>query len=260
VLSLVVALAFGCPHDASLGNVAFDRGRYAYAMSLGDCRERVTGKAATRSSRVLSRSPDGRYAVTVSSLHSASLAADGLPLGVRRVGSSRTYRLGMALAYPDYRTWCGDALVFTAGGDRIATHNKRLLVARAPSWRPRALWAAPGRAFGSVACAPDGKSVVVLSQRDSNDANFFHTKWELWRVRLDGTRTLLDRPPSRSADESPSWSRDGKSLLFVRERGGRGRLWLWRGGRTFGPLANLGYSLGYYGHHDWPVSWRGGRA
>jgi len=24
----------------------------------------------------------------------------------------------------------------------------------------------------------------------------------------------------------------------------------------FGPLANLGYSLGYYGHHEWGIAWR----
>ena len=26
---------------------------------------------------------------------------------------------------------------------------------------------------------------------------------------------------------------------------------LWRAGRITGPIADLGYSLGYYGHHDW---------
>ena len=53
------------------------------------------------------------------------------------------------------------------------------------------------------------------------------------------------------ADESPRWSRDGRSLLFVRSRRGKGRLFLWQAGRVHGPLAHLGFSLGYYGHHDW---------
>ncbi len=26
-------------------------------------------------------------------------------------------------------------------------------------------------------------------------------------------------------------------------------------GTVFGPLAELGYSLGFYGHHRWPVGW-----
>ena len=27
-------------------------------------------------------------------------------------------------------------------------------------------------------------------------------------------------------------------------------------GRVTGPVASLGYSLGYYGHHDWELTWR----
>jgi hypothetical protein len=30
---------------------------------------------------------------------------------------------------------------------------------------------------------------------------------------------------------------------------------LLRDGTLYGPLANLGYSLGYYGHHAWGVRW-----
>ena len=97
--------------------------------------------------------------------------------------------------------------------------------------------------------------VAVLSQRSSLDANFFHTRWQLWRVGLDGSRRLLDAPPPGWADESPQWSSDGRSLLFGRERNGYGGLMLWRNGKVIGPFANLGYSLGFYGHHDWEVAW-----
>jgi hypothetical protein len=203
-------------------------------------------------------SPNGKWLFFyIDPMGSASLAADGLELRVLRVSSGSTRTVAGLLMYPDYMTWCGSTLVLTAGGDRLATHNKRLVVARAPEWAPRPLWADPTRAFGSVACAPGGKSVAVLSQAaGSTDYNFFHTKWELWRVGLDGTRRLLDRPPRGFADESPRWSRDGRSLLFVREHRGYGRLWLRRGGRVTGPIAALGFSLGYYGHHDWPYTWR----
>jgi hypothetical protein len=182
---------------------------------------------------------------------SASIASDGLTLRAVSTGGGKARALGTMLPYEDYLTWCGGRLVFTGGRDRIATDAKRLLVAGPPDWKPRPLWRAQGRTFGSLACAPNGRSVAVLSQGTSTDADFFATRWQLWRVGLDGSHTLLDRPPAGSADESPAWSPDGRSLAFVRDRKGVGTLRLL--GR--GPVARLGYSLGYYGHRDWRLAW-----
>ncbi|NUR77395.1 MAG: hypothetical protein HOQ28_14060, partial [Thermoleophilia bacterium] len=196
--------------------------------------------------------PDGRWLFFyLDPFGSSSIAADGLELQALRVSDGRVVHVAKMLLYRDYWSWCGRALVLTAGENRIATHGKRLLVARAPDWRPHDLWRDRRRAFGSVACRPDGAAAAVLSQRDRDDAQFFHTRWQLWRVGLDGARQLLDDPPVGTADESPKWSRRGDALLFVRERQGVGRLMLSRGGRSVGPFANLGFSLGYYGHHDW---------
>ena len=201
-------------------------------------------------------SPDGRWLLYfIDPMGSASLAADGLDLLALNVATGKTARIAETLMYGDYLTWCGSTLVLTAGGDRLATHNKRLVAAAPPLWRRRVVWRSPSRAFGSVACAPDGKSVAVLSQPARVDFNFFDTRWQLWQVWLDGTHRLLDRPPAGFADESPVWSPDGRSLLFVRERRGRGTLMLLYGRSLFGPLASLGYSLGYYGHHRWPIGW-----
>jgi hypothetical protein len=143
--------------------------------------------------------------------------------------------------------------VVVAGGDRIAAHNKRLVVTGPPAWRSRPLLRAPGRAFGSLACAPDGRSVVVQSQPDSDDGNFFHTHWALWRVGLDGRAARLTSPPSGYADESPRLSADG-TVYFVRSKRGRGKLFALRQGKLVGPLLSLGYQLGYYGHQDWGYS------
>ena len=71
----------------------------------------------------------------------------------------------------------------------------------------------------------------------------------------DGTRLELDAPPPGWADEAPRWSRDGRSLLFVRERKGYGRVMLLRDSHVLGPVANLGFGMGFYGHHDWQLSW-----
>jgi hypothetical protein len=184
---------------------------------------------------------------------SGSIQADGLTLRVVSASGGRAIPLARMLLYRSYITWCGGRLVFTAGMDRVATHNKRLLVAAPPAWHPRELVVAPHRAWGSLACASDGRSVVVQSQRESDDARFFATRWALWRVGLDGSHRRLTAPPAGYADESPRFSRDGRAVLFVRSRKGVGRLYALRGGRLLGPLLSLGYSLGFYGHQEWWV-------
>jgi hypothetical protein len=182
---------------------------------------------------------------------SGSIAADGLVLQVVSARGGAAHRLRTMLASPDYMAWCGDRLVFTAGNDRVAVHHKQLDVAGPPDWRPRALVPAPGRSWGALACAPDERSLVVQTQRESNDANFFHTHWALWRVALDGSHRPLTSPPAQHADESPVFSRDGKAVLFVRSRSGDGQLYALRGSKVFGPLLSLGHQDGYYGHQQW---------
>jgi hypothetical protein len=202
-------------------------------------------------------SDDGRWLFfAIDPQASASIAADGLDLLVVSTHGGAVHRLGMTLAYPDYLAWCGGRLVYAQGPDRIAIHAKRLLVAAPPYWRPHPLWNDPSLSFASPTCDPQGSSVAVLAQRSGVDARFFDTRWALWRVGLDGSRQLLDRPPAGWADESPSWAPDGGALAFVREHNGHGQLAVLVGKDIYGPLAELGYSLGYYGHHDWGLTWR----
>jgi hypothetical protein len=182
---------------------------------------------------------------------SASIAADGLILRVVSSSGGSAHAIAEMLAYRDYMTWCGGRLVFTAGGDRIATNNKRLLVAAPPDWRAQRLVSAPGRAWGALACAPGGRSVVVQSQKQSDNASFFATHWALWRVGLDSSRMQLTSPPAHRADESPRFSRNGQTILFVRSRNGHGQLYALRAGKVIGPLVSLRSNLGYYGHQDW---------
>jgi WD40-like Beta Propeller Repeat len=275
-----------CPHVT--GNVLYLRGSKEHAVSLATCTDeptaapsadllpgvRSTGaRAATQRIWVGGRlvfshaengpvvpralSGDGRWLFfDVDSYGSASIAADGLDLLVVSTHGGAVHDLGLTLGYRDYLTWCQGELVYAEGPDRIAIHGKRLLVAAPPNWKPRVLWDAPARSFASPTCEPGSNAVAVLSQRSSIDANFFATRWQLWRVGLDGSHELLDAPPPGFADEQPTWSPDGRSLLFVRERKGYGQLMLLRAHRLAGPFANLGYSLGFYGHHDWGLEWR----
>lgn len=197
-------------------------------------------------------SGDGRWLLfAIAPQGSNSIAADGLLLQVVSMRGGRPHRIGMTLAYRDYMTWCGGRLIFTGGGNRLATTNKRLLVASPPTWQARPLIKTPKRAWGSLTCAPDGRSLVAQSQPASEDYNFFATSWELWRVGLNGSQWRLTSPPAGSADESPRFSRDGRSIFFVRSRRGLGRLFALQGERLSNPLFRIGYNLGYYSHRSW---------
>ena len=198
---------------------------------------------------LLGWSGDSRWIFfTVDPGGSGSIAADGLILRVVSAKGGRVHKLGPMLAYPDYLAWCGAMLVWSGGGDRLSTDHKRLLAAAPPDWRPRPVVREPQRAWGSVVCGGDGRSVVVQSQPKSADSNFFHTHWSLWRVGVDGRRTQLTSPPAGFADDAPT--RVGDTLYFVRTRQGRGSLYALRRGKLLGPFASLGYSVGYYGHND----------
>lgn len=195
-------------------------------------------------------SPDRKWILyAIDPEGSASIAADGLTLRAVSSTGGRRRVVASGLLSDDYRTWCGGRLVLTAGLDRIATHDKRLVITGPPTWRTMPLVSDPSRAWGSLTCSPDGRSVVVQSQRDSTDANFFHTRWALWRVGLDGSTTQLTHPPAGYTDESPRFA--GGVLCFVRSRKGTGALYALRDGKLVGPLLSLGYSLGYYGHRAW---------
>jgi dipeptidyl aminopeptidase/acylaminoacyl peptidase len=284
--SAAAAPRASCP--GGKGTIDFLRGTTVHALSLGSCTERARGNASTanpfpgirttgaraKTQRIWAHgrlvfshaengpvmlrkvSADGKWLFfSIDSYASASIASDGLDLLVVSTRGGPVHHLGPTLVYRDYLTWCSGRLVYAAGPDRIAIHAKRLLVAAPPDWKPKPLWNDPNRSFASPTCEPDGTGVSVLSQPSSVNASFFATRWQLWRVGLDGTHNLVDAPPAGWADEQPTWSPDGNTLAFVRERKGYGRLMIMRQGKVLGPVAQLGYQLGYYGHHDWGLAW-----
>jgi hypothetical protein len=186
----------------------------------------------------------------VDPMGSASLLADGAIVRVASISTGRVLVLGTMLPYPGYSTWCGGKLVLTMGGDRISMRNKRLVTTGPHGWRLTPLTHDPKRSWSATACTPDGMSLIAESQPSVAPNDNRKPGWSLWRIGLDGKTTRLTHPPRGYSDESPSISRDGAAILFVRERNGKGTLFAYRNGRVHA-LLPLPQRLEYFGYTDW---------
>jgi hypothetical protein len=201
---------------------------------------------------LLGYSGDGGWVLFANDpMGSASIVADGILMRAVSLRGDRVREVATLLGYDDYRAWCGGRLVLISGGGRVATRNKRIVAAGPPSWKPRPLVRGVRHAWGSVACAPDGRSVVAQAQEPSVFA-----QWSLWRVGFDHSVRRLTSPPTGYSDDSPRFGPDGRTLFFVRSRRDTGRVYALRDGKLLGPFATVGPDTGYYGHHDWPYSVR----
>ena len=203
-------------------------------------------------------SPDGRWVLFwLRAGNSNSLATDGLPLQATPVVGARAKRLGLTLLYRDFFAWCGERLVFAAGGDRYTTRGKRLVAVSPPAWRPRELSRDGGLSWVSPACSSDGRFVAAGAGRNYVEPRFGRESRSLWLLAVDGSsrRRLTTAPNAATSDEAPWFSGDGSVVLFWRTRAdGRGRLYGVRADNadTYGPLADAGPVANYYGHYSWP--------
>jgi hypothetical protein len=199
--------------------------------------------------------PDGRVLWWPDLQGSASIAADGLPLYANR------NRINNTLVFRDYVVRCGTHLTVVAGGDRYATHGKRIL------FDGRNVSDDTARSWVSPSCTANGR-LVAAAGRNWEESRFGSEHRAIWE--LLPTRRQLTRPPSGWTDESPHLLKDG-SVLFVRTRQtarkengewittSRGLLeHLVRGKLTqiadvsFAAKDTSGDFLNYYGHYNWP--------
>lgn len=76
-------------------------------------------------------------------------------------------------------------------------------------------------------------------------------RWGVWTVTLKGARHGLFSPPKNQSYESPIWGPNGGVFFVRRIANGTGQLMYWSGGQMYGPIATVGTITGAYGHHDW---------
>jgi hypothetical protein len=136
---------------------------------------------------------------------SNSIAADGLPLQVKRLsaGVAGPRLAAASLLHPDYVDWCGPNLLFVAGGGRYATTDKQLRVATPPTWQSRDLSRDATRSWVSPVCSPDRRWIVAAAGPNRIEARFGQESRSIWRVfmghnyRLRRCRCRIAFSPAR---------------------------------------------------------------
>lgn len=213
--------------------------------------------------------PDGKGLLYyVVPLHSASLAADGLPLCSLSLASGEVKTISTGLPHGDWLSLSPQGrLAMVAGSGRTVWNQKSLLTACWSTGSTKRLTPPKGSVAIDPAFSPDGSWLAFVATRDlGRDLMGFKTPdaladWvstrTLWVSAADGTQQR-QLTAAGTGVYLLGWSRDGSRLLFVRG----GAVWLMdaAGGepqQVIGRLPDEKDYFGFYGYacyHD-EVAW-----
>lgn len=146
-------------------------------------------------------------------LHSASLAADGMPVYLLTGPAAKPRKLGTTVGTPVSVSRTG-RFALGGGGDRIAWVTKTALTCRAGRCTP--VRPSGGGLTLEPALSPDGSTLAVVGAASEGTAmGLVQPTLERWyatrRLQVGGHVV-----PDSAGAAAPVWSSDGRSLLFVR--------------------------------------------
>jgi WD40-like Beta Propeller Repeat len=192
--------------------------------------------------------PKGGLLLWLDPMHSASIAADGLPVYGIRSPLARPRKLGVTLGR-QLSLGAPGRFALGAGGDRIAWTTKHVVTCTLAGCKP---FRSRRRMTLDPAWSPDGRTLAYVTGKDLGvEVSTIPATMRRWyrtrRLRIGG------RPvPDSEGAASPVWSADGRGLLFVSRDG----LWLVprigaRAVRIAAPLFWPRAWPSYYGQVDW---------
>ena len=77
---------------------------------------------------------------------------------------------------------------------------------------------APNRSFTTPSLSPDGQWILLVGSNVLNSGTFLYANTDIFVCRIDGTQ--LTQLTYHAADDlSPVWSRDGRYIYFISQRG-----------------------------------------
>ncbi len=163
---------------------------------------------------------------------SASIAADGLPLRALVPFRSPKSVVSAVLPQPGFVIGCGKNAVVVAGGDRNTETNKRVVAY--DGTRVTTLASGRGLAWLEPTCGP---STAIAAGPDKPTMGLIQPQRSIWLV---SPLRRITRSPKGWSDETPTWTANQKSLVFLRERFGKGSLFVVNPAtkKLVGPLAS----------------------
>ncbi|REK61863.1 MAG: hypothetical protein DF221_15770 [Brevibacillus sp.] len=202
--------------------------------------------------------PDGKRVAYYVWMNAASLSNDGVPIQILDLtrSGSKPVDIGSGLAYPQWLAWSPDSslLAFIDGEDRMATHNKRVMIADAngrviPAGQPDKVDAQPTWTAASPYTLYFTRGVETYFEDDPENPKVPGQR--IWRRSADGSQQAVTQGTDKTADIFPTLSPDGNALLFVRlDAAEHGSLYLKTGSeREVELLRHVTGSVGFYGNH-----------